>query len=249
MTSWIDLEEEATRLDFAEAVRTGLGTDPKALPSQFFYDEEGSRLFEEICALREYYLTRAETKILEGAAPDLARRLPETRALIELGSGSAVKTEVLLRAFESEEREICYAPIDVSRSALEESVMRLEERHPQLEIVAAVAEYESGLAEIKARNLAPSLTLWLGSSIGNLKRQPATRFLGQVRDSMGEEDRLLVGMDLRKERQVLEDAYDDSHKYSLAEIDALAEDAGFELEDRYQDAAGRFSLNLLRPAP
>jgi L-histidine Nalpha-methyltransferase len=321
-TSWMELDESASKLDFATSVRAGLGTDPKTVPSQYFYDAEGSRLFEEICALPEYYLTRAESEILGDAAVDLAHRLPKIRTLVELGSGSSTKTEALLRAFESDRLPLCYTPIDVSRSALVESVSRLEEKHPRLEIVAAVAEYASGLAAIQARELGPSLTLWLGSSIGNLERPAASDFLGQIRDSMRAEDRFLVGIDLRKDRRILEEAYDDaqgvtarfnlnllarinrelgaefdlnrfrhrvhydestgsvqsflesqskhtvriadldltihfeegerihtedSHKYSVEEIDSLALGAGLSLEKRYLDRAGHFTLNLFRP--
>lgn len=209
-TRWIELDPSESQLDFGEAVLEGLGTRPKSLPSQFFYDETGSRLFEEICELPEYYLTRAEAEILETAAPRLAQEMPEIRALVELGSGSAVKTEYLLQAFQQDGRALCYAPIDVSRSALEESVERLEETHPHLEIRPAVAEYEPGLAEIHALGLEPKLTLWLGSSIGNLEKVAAVAFLARVREAMGEADRLLVGIDLRKQPETLERAYDDA---------------------------------------
>jgi len=209
-TRWIELDPIESQLDLGEAVREGLGTRPKTLPSEFFYDETGSRLFEEICELPEYYLTRAEAEILETAAPELAQDMPEIRALVELGSGSAVKTEYLLHAFQQDGRALCYAPIDVSRSALEESVERLEETHPNLEIRPAVAEYERGLDEIHALGLEPKLMLWLGSSIGNLEKASAIAFLARVRESMGEADRLMVGIDLRKQPATLERAYDDA---------------------------------------
>ena len=209
-TRWIELDPSESQLDFGEAVLEGLGTRPKTLPSQFFYDETGSQLFEEICELPEYYLTRAEAEILETAAPRLAQEMPEIRALVELGSGSAVKTEYLLQAFQQDGRELCYVPIDVSRSALEGSVERLEQTHPQLEIRPAVAEYEPGLAEVQALGLEPKLTVWLGSSIGNLEKGEAIAFLGRVRETMGKADRLLVGIDLRKQPETLERAYDDT---------------------------------------
>ncbi len=207
-TRWIELPPDADQLDFGAAVRAGLGGTPKTLPSQFFYDATGSRLFEEICDLPEYYLTRAEAEILEQAAPDLAANLPDVRAVVELGSGSAVKTETLLRAFERD-RPLCYAPIDVSRAALEESVERLEARHPDLEIRPAVAEYEAGLDELREEDLGATLTLWLGSSIGNLRKKHAAAFVGRLAGGMKPEDRLLVGIDLRKDRATLEAAYDD----------------------------------------
>ncbi len=321
-TRWIQVDPSASRISFRDAVRAGLRNAPKTLPSRFFYDETGSRLFEEICQLPEYYLTRAESEILEAVAPDLAREMPDIRMLVELGSGSAVKTEALLQAFDTDARPLSYAPIDVSRSALEEGVERLELNHPRLEILPAIAEYESGLAQIHALGLGPKLLLWLGSSIGNLERSAAIAFLAHLRATMHEEDRLLIGIDLRKDRGALERAYDDSrgvtarfnlnlltrinrelagnfdldqfrhrvhydepsgsvqsfiesrraqrvslrelgfevafeagerihtedsHKYSVEEIDALTSEAGLGLVRRDLDQARRFTLNLFRP--
>jgi uncharacterized SAM-dependent methyltransferase len=160
-----------------EAVRVGLDRPDKSLPSRFFYDEQGSRLFEEICELPEYYLTRAETEILERHARELSLALPRIETLIELGSGSSIKTEILLRAFEHDGRPLRYSPIDVSRSALEESTQRLADRHPGLEILPTLAEYEDGIGQLTEHALGPRLILWLGSSIGNLDRIAAADFL------------------------------------------------------------------------
>jgi len=222
-THWIELSDEYDQLDFGDAVRDGLSREQKSLPSQFFYDAEGSRLFEEICELPEYYLTRAETEILKTSAQEIAAGLPQVRTILELGSGSATKTEYLLRAFGAGERPLCYAPIDVSRTALEASVDRLIVDHPTLELRPALAEYEAGLEAIGQLDLGPKLTLWLGSSIGNLRKASAIDLLARVRAKMHSEDRLLVGIDLRKDRRVLERAYDDA-----------------------QGLTARFDLNLLR---
>lgn len=318
-TQWIELDPETAHQGFADAVRSGLSATQKRLPSQFFYDEEGSKLFEAICDLPEYYLTRAEAEILETHAQQLAGDLPGIRALVELGSGSAVKTEALLRAFGRETDDLVYAPIDVSRSALEESVDRLQRAHPALSIRPAVAHYEAGLAALADLDLGPALILWLGSSIGNLTKREAARFLAEIARTMDANDRLLVGIDLRKDRATLEAAYDDaagvtarfdlnllarinrelggefaldrfehvvhydeqsgavrsflesrgdqvvpiqaldlevgfadgerihtedSHKYGLDEIEALAGQAGLALAWRALDRAERFSLNL-----
>lgn len=207
---WIEVPPDSDQLEFADAVRDGLSRPQKRLPSRFFYDAEGSRLFEEICELPEYYLTRAETEILERAAPELAARHPQIEAIVELGSGSAIKTEYILRAFLETRDRLCYAPIDVSRAALEESVERLERDHEDLEIRPALAEYEAGLAELRALELGPTLTLWLGSSIGNLSKPEAAAFVSHLASDMDIRDRLLVGIDLRKDPAILEAAYDDA---------------------------------------
>jgi dimethylhistidine N-methyltransferase len=209
-TRWIEPDSAAAQTEFADAVRLGLDRRSKFLPSQYFYDEEGSQLFEKICALPEYYLTRAETEILESHAAELAAHLPAIETLVELGSGSAIKTEELLRAFEEDGRRLRYVPIDVSFSALEESVARIEEDHPDLEILPVLADYETGLDAIGDLELGPMLTLWLGSSIGNLDRESAGSFLARHRETMTKDDRLLIGIDLRKEPEILEQAYDDS---------------------------------------
>ncbi len=230
------------------AVRRGLSASPKELASKFLYDVEGSRLFEQICDLPEYYLTRAEAEILERVSVDLSSRLPQIRTLIELGSGSATKTEILLRAFAAN-RSLRYAPIDVSRAALEDSVARLEKQHPEIEIWAAVAEYENGIAALEAHDLGAKLVLWLGSSIGNLHRPAAADFLARIRETMSAGDRMLVGIDLRKDRNVLERAYDDRQgitaKFNLnlltrinRELDADFNIGRFAHRVHYDDALG-----------
>ena len=247
-TSWLEPPSSTRQEGLAEAVRRGLTMLPKEIPSQFFYDDEGSRLFEEICDLPEYYLTRAETEILAQTSVDLASRLPQIRTLVELGSGSATKTEYLLRAF-GRDRFLRYAPIDVSRAALEESAERLEYLHPEIEIWAAIAEYESGLAALEAHDLGPKLTLWLGSSIGNLRRPAAAAFLSRRRETMSPDDRMIVGIDLRKDRDVLESAYDDRQgitaRFNLnllsrinRELDGDFELERFEHRVRYDEALG-----------
>ncbi len=236
-TQWIVPEDSRPQVEFAEAVRNGLSAEPKTLPSQFFYDAEGSRLFEEICGLPEYYLTRAEAEILEDRAAEIAVQHPEIETLVELGSGSAVKTEFLLRAFEADGRRLRYVPIDVSRAALEESVVRLEERHPEMEIRPVLADYEMGMAELPALDLGPTLILWLGSSIGNLRRAAANAFISSCREFMSRADRLLVGIDLRKDRETLERAYDDRRGVTAQfDINLLAR--------INRELGGRFDLKL-----
>lgn len=323
---WLEPQPITPPPGLGEAVRAGLTGHPKSLPSRFFYDAQGSKLFESICELPEYYLTRAETEILESASNTLAARLPEIQTLVELGSGSAIKTELLLESFSKDDRRLNYVPIDVSKAALEQSVERIATRHPSLSILPAVAEYEGGLSAIQSADLGRRLLLWLGSSIGNLRRPAAAKFLASCREKMNADDRILIGIDLRKDRNRLEDAYndtqgvtarfnlnllerinreldaefdldtfehrvnydedsgsvqsflesrhaqvvpiasldleidfqagerihtEDSFKYSLAEIDALAEAAGFRVIERYFDGAGEeklFSLNLFERA-
>ncbi|MBI3911412.1 MAG: L-histidine N(alpha)-methyltransferase [Armatimonadetes bacterium] len=195
---------------FARDVAAGLTAHPKCLSCCYFYDHQGSLLFEEICQLEEYYLTRAEREILLARAAEIAALFPGEIALVELGSGSATKTRILIEAFLRQRGALRYVPVDISRTMLEESTLALRDEYPELEIVAVAAEYTQGLRHLAAESARPKLVLWLGSNIGNFDRPEAARFLRQVRETMAPCDRLLVGVDLRKEAVVLERAYDDA---------------------------------------
>jgi dimethylhistidine N-methyltransferase len=195
---------------FAQDVVRGLTAPHKHLPCHWFYDELGSQLFEEICELPEYYLTRCERGILAKRAAEIARSFAGPSTLVELGSGSASKTRLLIEAFLARHGRLVFAPIDISSTMLEESAALLLEDYPRLEIRAFAGRYESGLARLARRGVSPKLILWLGSSVGNLGRTQAAHFLRRVRAGMLAEDRLLIGIDLRKERGALEAAYDDA---------------------------------------
>jgi len=195
---------------FARDVRAGLTVSSKSLPCRYFYDRAGSRLFDEICALPEYYLPRAEREILEAHAPGLASRFGRRVTMVELGSGSAEKTRVLIDAFLARHEALRYVPVDISRTALEESAQVLLASRPALEVLAVAGDYLDGLRYLGTEGDDPKLILWLGSSIGNLERLEAAAFLRRLRGTMSPQDRLLVGIDLRKGPEVLERAYDDA---------------------------------------
>jgi dimethylhistidine N-methyltransferase len=207
---------EDQKAAFARDVRDGLTASPKRLSCRYFYDNLGSRLFEAICDLPEYYLTRAEREILQARAPELAELLPHGLTLVELGSGNSEKTRLLIESFLHQHNSLRYVPIDISRKTLHESSRNLAKRYQQLEVVAVAAEYGDALAQLDRIAQRPRMITWLGSSIGNLNRQAAVEFLGQIRRCMTPADRLLVGIDLRKERAILEAAYDDAHGLTAA---------------------------------
>jgi dimethylhistidine N-methyltransferase len=205
----IGLPAEQRRARFARDVADGLTAAPKRLPCCYFYDRLGSRLFDAICELPEYYLTRAETAILQAHAEEVAALFPGVTDLIELGSGSAAKTRLLIEALLRRHRPLRYVPLDICRTVLEESSLDLLRTYPDLEVLAIAGEYHDGLEHLRAAATRRRLVLWLGSNIGNLERPEAARFLARVRDSLAPGDRLLVGIDLRKDRATLEAAYDD----------------------------------------
>ena len=243
------------RAALAEDVRAGLGATPKRLSCRFFYDETGSRLFEEICAQPEYYLTRVETSLLESMAGQLVDAFDTRPDVVELGSGSAVKTRILLAAFLEAHGALTWCPIDISRHALTQSARGLLADFRGLEVRGIAAEYLDALATLGTDERRPRLVLWLGSSIGNFHRGDAAQFLAHVRASLGPEDLLLVGVDLRKDRRVLEAAYDDAagvtarfNKNLLvrvnAELGGTFDLDAFRHRARYDEEAGRIEMYL-----
>src|SRR5260370_15157191 len=194
---------------FASDVRAGLLADPKKLSCHYFYDREGSALFEQICRLREYYLTRAESQILISHAREIAQHYPRGLSVAELGSGSSTKTRILLEALLAN-GSVRYVPIDISGELLAQTAERLLLDYPGLAVDPVADEYQQGLAYFAQETVGPKLVLWLGSSIGNLDRTRAAAFLRRVRGMLGPSDRLLVGIDLRKSPKILERADDDA---------------------------------------
>ncbi len=228
---------------FASDVRAGLLAHPKELSCQYFYDREGSELFEQICRLREYYLTRAESQILVAHAREIAQHYPRGVSVAELGSGSSIKTRILLEALLAN-GSVRYVPIDISGELLAQTAERLLLDYPGL-AVDPVADETVG----------PKLVLWLGSSIGNLNRTSAAEFLRGVRGVLDPSDRLLVGIDLRKSPKILERAYDDEQgvtaQFNLNLLARINRELGgrFDLSTfrhriRYDEDEGRVEMYL-----
>jgi len=226
------------------------------LPCRFFYDAEGSRLFEEICELPEYYLTRAEAEILARSADEIADLYHHRPSLVELGSGSSVKTRILIEAFLARHGGLRYVPVDISRSILEESALALLDDYPSLEILAIAAEYGEGLHRMRSEKASNKLVLWLGSSIGNFTREGAVRFLSSLCAELSADDNILVGVDLRKQPQVIEAAYNDSegvteqfNKNILArinrELSANFDLDAFDHRATYEPTQGRVEIHLM----
>jgi L-histidine N-alpha-methyltransferase len=194
-------------LEFAEAVALGLSDTPRWIPSRFLYDARGSQLFEAICDLPEYYLTRAEAGILEREARRF-RDLTGPVALVELGSGSSVKTDHLLRAYAEGGEPVRYVPVDVSASILRMAAERIEETFPSVNVEGVHGEYEHALPLLDG--YAPVMLLFLGSTIGNLNHAESLAFWRRVAHAMPAGSWVLLGADLVKEREVLEAAYNDA---------------------------------------
>ena len=194
----------------------GLTATPKTLPPKWFYDANGSALFEKITELPEYYPTRAERSILAASAPAIAAAT-RARTLVELGSGSSEKTRLLLNALSAAGTLRCYVPVDVSEPALVMAADALVAEYPGLDVRAVVSDFEEHLG-LPARGDAPAprLVAFLGSTIGNLLPDERARFLSRIRSSLAPGDSFLLGTDLVKDPAVLVAAYDDSSGVTAA---------------------------------
>ena len=198
------------RAGLAEDVRTGLTAYPKRFLPKYFYDELGSQLFDAICLLPEYYLTRAENEILQRYADEIAAAVEGPKTLVEMGSGSASKTRLIIEALLRSQSELMFMPVDISATALESSSRILLQSYPRLRIEAFAADYFAGLAELGKIPRRRTLALFLGSNISNFDPEEADRFLRAMRSVLHEGDALLLGADLKKDRTVLEAAYNDA---------------------------------------
>ena len=204
-------ERKSTMMD---DVREGLGRRQKELPPKYFYDERGSELFERITRLPEYYLTRAERALLQDHSGVLVETL-RPRTLVELGAGSAAKTRILLDAMRDAGCAEQYVPVDVSEEFLAGTAERLRAQYPDLRVTPAVADISASLG-IPERLPRPALFAFLGSTIGNFDAPSARALLSRVRAVMRPFDRLLLGADLRKQKRVVEAAYNDSRGVTAA---------------------------------
>lgn len=190
-------------------VRRGLQRRQKELPPKYFYDLRGSELFEAITRLPEYYLTRAERRLLTSWMPSLLEGF-RPRTLVELGAGSGDKTRIILRAMHGTGAESTYVPIDVSADFLDESAERLRRDYPWLRVAPVATDFTHGLPLADDRD-GPTLIAFLGSTIGNFAESDAVQLLGGVRNAMDVNDRLLLGADLwTKPEERIEAAYDDA---------------------------------------
>ncbi len=243
------------------AVCEGLLSRPKWLPSWLFYDTAGSRLFEQITRIPEYYLTRTERAILEARATDIVARAGDGQALrvIELGAGSAEKTTLLLEAAVERQDTVFYEPVDVSAMALIEAQMRLEAQIPGVLVCPRVADYTKGLELDSTLPSERRLVLYIGSSIGNFEPDVASQLLRNVRAAVSPGDCMLLGVDLVKDESVLLSAYDDAGGVTAAfnrnilvrlnrELDADFDLQAFDHRAAWNAAESRMEMHLVSSA-
>ncbi|MBD2483659.1 L-histidine N(alpha)-methyltransferase [Planktothrix sp. FACHB-1365] len=211
----IETFREKCPVTAGEDVIKGLTQTPKTLPPKYFYDDQGSLLFEKICELPEYYLTRTETKILQDYASEIAH-LTGPCEVVELGSGSSTKTRILLDAYQELGHPLHYLPIDISGGILEQSAYSLLEDYPTLHIHGIVSTYETALKHLNSSPLPSRMIGFIGSTLGNLKPEECHVFFAHVVESLQPGDYFLLGVDLHKSKSILEPAYDDSQGVTAA---------------------------------
>jgi L-histidine Nalpha-methyltransferase len=200
--------EEATTDTMAQEILKGLTADRKYIPSKYFYDDRGSKLFEVICTLPEYYPTRTELQLLSTHARDIVRWI-RYGDVVELGAGANWKIRTLLDALGPSRRSgVRYVPVDVCASALRQSAAELTAVYPELRVAGIVADFTSDLHRLKSDR--PKVVLFFGSTIGNLDKREALSFLRDVAAILNPGDRFLLGLDMVKPVPILEAAYNDS---------------------------------------
>ena len=225
--------------NFARDVQKGLSSQPKHISSVYLYDAEGSRVFQDIMDMPEYYLTDCETEILNTYKHEIVRSLgKEPFRLVELGAGDGRKTRILLEYFEKCGLNFEYTPIDISSDAMRRLLSRLGSEFPNLSANGFVCEYQEGLCrlrESKRRNL----VLFLGSSIGNFPIEKAEKFCSEIGSILGPGDLFLLGLDKVKDPEILMKAYQDSagitERFNLNLLLRINNELG-----------GRFDINLFQ---
>jgi dimethylhistidine N-methyltransferase len=242
--------------DFAADVRRGLTAPSKFLLPHYFYDPLGSALFDAICELPEYYVTRAETEILTSCAEEMVNAFGTPIRLVELGSGSARKTRILLDVLTARQPDMEYVPIDVDASMLEKSGEALLQEYESLRVTAICGDFREASRAIPHRDRHRTVVLFLGSTIGNLDPDAAVAMLRELRATLTAGDALFLGADLRKSRTILEPAYDDplgvtaSFNLNLLgrinrELGGHFDFASFAHRAYYNEELGRIEMHLV----
>ena len=241
-----------SRNEFLDDVLNGLSRKPAMIPPKYFYDAEGSRLFDAITRLDEYYPTRTETRILSDNAADIAARIGTGSLLVEPGGGSCEKVHILLEGLQP----CAYVPMDISREHLQLAAEELAAQYPWLEIHAACTDFTRHMALPTALPHGKRVAFFPGSSIGNFDPNDAIGFLQAIGELVGPGGYLLIGVDLKKDRQILEAAYDDREgvtaRFNLNLLQRINTELGGDFEAGqwshralYNEAAGRIEMHLV----
>ena len=256
-----DSSYRTTLLDFEPATETfqndivaGLNSNPRTLPCKYFYDERGSQLFDDICKLDEYYLTRSEISIMKKYAPEMADQIGPGVMLVEYGSGSSIKTRLLLDHLQD---PIAYVPVDISRDHLQRAANDLSLAYPNIEVLPVCADFTAEFdLPISKRTATHNAVYFPGSTIGNFQPTSAGAMLARIAPLCGTGGGLLIGIDLQKDVDTIESAYNDAKgvtaEFNLnilnrinRELDGEFDVDQFEHQADYNDEMGRVEIYLV----
>ena len=240
--------------EFLADVIAGLSSNPRTIPCKYFYDAHGAALFQKICELPEYYVTRTEIVILDRSRADIASQVGPNIELIGLGTGAGTKTRILIEALEN---PAVYIPVDISEKQLRKSTALFRKTFRDLEILPVCADYlQSVVLPAPSRKPARNIVYFPGSTIGNFEPEEAVQFLRRIANVCSGGGGLLIGVDLKKDQQVLEAAYNDSTgvtaKFNLNLLQRINRELGanFDLNQWrhravYNSIAGRIEMHLI----
>ncbi len=251
----VDLDESGVDIAFRKDVLAGLSQTQKALPARWLYDDVGSQLFEDITQVPEYYPTRCETEILENRGAEFAESIGPGRAVVEFGSGSSVKTPLLLKAINPG----AYVPLDIAGDFLRAAAAELSAKFPGLPVFPVEADFMKRVELPGAVKTMPKLGFFPGSTIGNMVPRTSVDLLRSMRETLGDNAKLLIGMDLIKDTEVLEAAYDDeggvTAEFNLnllrrinRELDGTIPVEKFHHEARWNDTFARIEMHAVADA-
>ncbi len=211
------MNQEVGIISIEEEIREGLSSYPKYIPSKYFYDEEGSRIFAQIMRMPEYYLTDCEYEIFTEHKEeflDLISGSRKTFDLVELGAGDGLKTDVLISHFLSREAAFKYMPVDISEKALNELVFRMKNSYPEMVIAGVAGDYFKVLSDLSFCGDCKKVLLFLGSNIGNYSPDESIEFISQISARLDPGDMLITGFDLVKDPGTILLAYNDPHGFT-----------------------------------
>lgn len=223
--------------EFAEDVLSGLSANPKYLNSKYFYDATGSKIFQDIMHMPEYYLTNCEEEIFIDQKEQLFSAFSNSEnnfEIVELGAGDGLKTKILLQHFLDRRAKIKYIPIDISEAAIKNLVKDLEKEIPQLEVDGKIGDYFHLMKSLSDSDKTEKVLFFLGSNIGNFTEEESVEFFKHLKDTMLKNDMLFIGFDLKKDPDVILDAYNDPHGYTASFNLNLLRRINIELDANFQ---------------
>ena len=247
------LVEKESKNDFLEDVLIGLSASPRNLPCKYLYDQRGSQLFDEICELEEYYVTRTELEIMRRYAPEMANEIGAGAVLVEYGSGSSLKTPLLLDQLID---LVAYVPVDISLEHLHESAAKLSDAYPELAVSPVCADFIAGFELPHFDRIATGTAFYFpGSTIGNFEPSLANHLLKNINNQCGPGGSLLIGIDLQKKISTIEAAYNDAKgvtaSFNLNMLNRINLELGgdikleqFEHVAKYNEKYGRVEIGL-----